>query len=68
MPASAGPLATALDNFSPRGQLEDGIADVPGEIDRCHRHLPFVRFREIAGHPVEVHRQLAGCFGVEQLR
>ena len=40
---------------------------MPRDVRRGHRHVPFVGFREIACQAVEIHRELAGGFGVEQL-
>ena len=44
------------------------VAEVRDEIRRRERHLPFGRFREIAGRAVQVDGELARGLGVEQLR
>ena len=51
-----------------RRQLEHGVTEVGREVAGRHRDFPFVGLGEIAGERVQVHGDLAGRFGVEQLR
>ena len=56
---------------SPRGggrNFENGVADVIDQIAGGHRHLAVVGVGELARGPMEIHRQLARGFRVEQLR
>src|SRR5579862_8706765 len=57
--------SVVLNNLSPCGQLQDRIANVSGEVGRRHGHFSFVRFGQVARHPVQIHGQLAGGFRIQ---
>src|SRR4029453_12835 len=53
--------------LAPGGELHARVAEMAGAVGRGHRHFPFVGFSKIAGHAVQIHRQLAGGLRIEQL-
>jgi hypothetical protein len=58
----------AADHAAAGGDFKNGVADVIDQIAGGHRHLAVVSVGELAGGTVEVYRQLARGFRVEELR
>src|SRR2546428_2165110 len=55
------------DDFAPRGELHDRVAEVTGDVAGGHRDLALVGFGKIARHPVQIDGDLARRLGVGQL-
>src|ERR1041385_8573405 len=64
--SSRSTVVPALDDFPSCRELEKGVAHMSGQVAGRHRHLAFVGLGEIAGHPVQIYRELARGLGVEE--
>src|SRR5687767_8778113 len=61
-------LAIGRLDTAPRCELEYGVSEVGRKVTGRHRHFPFVGFSQVAGERVEIDRNLARRFRIEQLR
>src|SRR5690349_20115457 len=67
-PVSGFVVCVAARHPAPGGQLENGVAEMRGEVAGRHGNFPFVGLGEIAGERMKVHGNPACGFGIEQLR